>query len=260
LPAGLARTVNLCRRLPTHWLGRRLALLLRHRSKHTARGPLDVEALGVRLRLHPEDNFCENRLLFMPQFYDAAEFAFLARVLRADSGFVDIGANIGIYTLVVAARLAPRGRILAIEPDPETCRRLRTNLALNALAHVRTLQVAVGERPGTLHLHRHVGNRGENELSHAASIGSEPVAVRPLADLLRETGCTAPEVMKIDIEGFEEPVLRAYFAATPPRDYPRHLIIEEKPAPRRPAQQALLEDAGYRRIARTRTNGIWRRD
>ena len=129
--------------MPANWLGRRLALAFRHGVKRACAGPLDVEALGVRLRLHPEDNFCENRLLFMPQFYDPQEFAFLARVLTPTSGFVDIGANVGIYTLIAAKRFAPRGRILAVEPDPVTFGRLATNLALNGLAQVQARQLAV---------------------------------------------------------------------------------------------------------------------
>lgn len=245
--------------MPNNWLGRRLALMLRHRYKRRCPGPLDVEALGVRLRLHPEDNFCENRLLFMPQFYDPQEFAFLAGVLTPASCFVDIGANIGIYTLVVAKRLAPQGRMLAVEPDSVTFARLTANLQLNGLASVQARQVAVGDKTGEWHLHRHAANRGQNELRAEGGGTAETVAVVTLAALLAETGCQAPEVMKMDIEGWEETVLRGFFATAPAAIHPHHLIVEEKSGAARPALLALLGTAGYRKIGQTRTNGIWRR-
>lgn len=246
--------------MPANWLGQRLALAVRHRSKRLGRGPLDVEALGVRLRLFPEDNFCENRLLFMPQFYDPQEFRFLARVLGPTSTFVDIGANIGIYTLVVARHLAPQGRVLAVEPDPVTFLRLQTNLQLNGLTAVDARQLAVGDQPGVLHLHREAGNRGQNELRTEHDAHSEAVEVHPLSTLLTESQFEAPEVMKIDIEGMEETVLQAFFANMPANTYPHHLIAEEKPREPRATLRSLLASAGYRKIEQTPTNGIWRRD
>lgn len=257
LPETLRAPVKWCRRMPDNWLGQRLALALRHRVKRGARGPLDVEALGVRLRLHPEDNFCENRLLFMPQFYDPEEFRFLAGVLQPESSFVDIGANVGIYSLVVAARLAPRGRVLAVEPDPVTFARLQANLQLNALHQVHAQQVAVGDQPGVLHLHPHARNRGQNELR--ADAGGFAVEVQPLALLLAGASCGTPEVMKMDIEGMEETVLRAFFRDAPAALWPRHLIVEQKRGEPRPALQTQLREAGYRLHTQTRTNGIWRR-
>jgi len=245
--------------MPANWLGHRLALAFRHGAKRRCAGPLDVEAVGVRLRLHPEDNFCENRLLFMPQFYDPEEIRFLSAVLTPTSCFVDIGANIGIYSLVVASRLAPRGRVLAVEPDPVTFERLRTNLRLNGLTGVIARQAAVGAKAGFLHLHRDAANRGQNGLRPESGDGTEPVAVRPLAQLLAEAGCLAPAVLKIDIEGMEEEVLAAYFAATSTDDRPQHLIVEERRGHPRPVLQAELHAAAYRKIGQTRTNGLWRR-
>jgi FkbM family methyltransferase len=258
MPDALSGPVSWCRRMPANWFGQRLALALRHHAKRTCVGPLDVEALGVRLRLHPEDNFCENRLLFMPQYYDPQEFAFLGRVLGPTSCFVDIGANVGIYSLMAAKRCAPLGRVLAVEPDPVTFSRLVTNLALNDLAQVQARQLAVGARPGVLHLHRHARNRGQNELRADGSGTTETVAVQTLAALLADADCEAPDVMKMDIEGMEEEVLKVFFAEAPTASRPVHLIIEEKAGAPRASLRAQLTAAGYRKVEQTRTNGIWR--
>lgn len=252
--------VTWCHRTPKNWLGLRLALAIRHHHKRHCFGPIDVEALGVKLRLHPEDNFCENRLLFMPQFYDPLEFRFLARVLTSTSCFVDIGANVGIYSLVVATQLASQGRILAVEPDPVTFERLSTNLRLNNLDRVVTRKAAIGAAPGFLHLHRNPNNRGQNELRPESGDGTEAVAVVTLAKLLIDADCRAPDVLKIDIEGMEESVLTAFFADAPADLRPRHFIIEERAGQPRAALRALFSAADYRKIEQTRTNSIWRRE
>jgi hypothetical protein len=89
-----------------HWLGLRLAILLRRlstmRLEHPA-GALDVMRWGMRLRLHPIDNGCEKNLLFTSQMYETTELAalseeiFRVREQRRKFVFVDIGANVGLF-------------------------------------------------------------------------------------------------------------------------------------------------------------------
>ena len=79
-------------------------------------GALDVVRWGLRLRLHPRDNGCEKNLLFTPQMYEPAERAELAAEIdraKADRSpfvFVDIGANVGLFSFFVAARAARNAR------------------------------------------------------------------------------------------------------------------------------------------------------
>src|SRR2546430_8444519 len=105
--------------LPDNWLGLRLAIVLRRLV--TMRlpypdGALDVIRWGLRLRLHPRDNGCEKNLLFTPQMYEPTERAELtaeiARANRRRAGFVfvDIGANVGLFSFFVAACAGPRAR------------------------------------------------------------------------------------------------------------------------------------------------------
>src|SRR2546425_11083915 len=106
--------------LPDNWLGLRLAILLRRLV--TMRlpypdGALDVIRWGLRLRLHPRDNGCEKNLLFTPQMYEPTELAMLvANIDRAkaegrDYVFIDIGANVGLFSFFVASYAGKRVRI-----------------------------------------------------------------------------------------------------------------------------------------------------
>src|SRR5919201_2733273 len=109
-------------RLPNNWLGLRLAILLRRFVTARLAYPdeaLDVVRWGLRLRLHPRDNGCEKNLLFTPQMYEPTERAALAAEIdraKADATlfvFIDIGANVGLFSFFVAARAGRNARILA---------------------------------------------------------------------------------------------------------------------------------------------------
>jgi FkbM family methyltransferase len=66
--------------------------------------------------------------------------------------FVDIGANVGLFSLFVASQAGANAKILAIEPEPENVRRLRFNVAANPDAPIRVLPIALGEATGMVAL------------------------------------------------------------------------------------------------------------
>src|SRR5207249_2412898 len=67
--------------------------------------------------------------------------------------FIDVGANIGYYSLLAARRVGPTGSVVAIEPSPKTFRALEANLAQNRLKNVRTVNAAVSDRQATVPLY-----------------------------------------------------------------------------------------------------------
>ena len=133
-PGALDRAaLALTRAMPNNWLGLRLAILFRRIvTSRLGRGALDTELWGMRLRLYALGNGCEKNALFTPQMFDVMERSVLAEAIERRQGdvftFVDIGANVGLYSLFVASRALNRARILAIEPQPGILERLRFNL------------------------------------------------------------------------------------------------------------------------------------
>jgi hypothetical protein len=121
-PGALDRfALALTRAMPNNWLGLRLAMLFRRIvTMRLGRGALDTQLWGMRLRLYALGNGCEKNALFTPQMFDVMERGILADAIgrKCDGfSFIDIGANVGLYSLFVASR-APDARILAIEPQP----------------------------------------------------------------------------------------------------------------------------------------------
>ncbi|WP_298952428.1 FkbM family methyltransferase [uncultured Methylobacterium sp.] len=264
-PSGLVRwIVGQTQRLPEEaWSGRRLALFLRRCAITLLKGrPLDVERYGARMRLHPYNNNCEKKVLFTPQFFDAAERRILAERLGPDCVFLDIGANIGAYALFVAALAGPGARILAVEPQPDIFDRLTFNIAQNPFGTVKAVDCAIADKAGELTLFVDPRNRGESSLKVVGT--QENAAIRvpavTLLDLVRGEGITRIDAMKLDVEGAEDLILDPFLREAAPALRPRLLVIEDGTDLWQTDLTALLTGYGYRRLARTRLNLIFERE
>ena len=218
--------LSFCHGLPA-WPGmRRVALWLRNPLKMALSGWADVTVWGLRLRLFPKGNLSEQRVLLMPQFFDRAERLALAAELAGGGVFLDIGANIGSYSLW-AASLGAGVRVEAFEPDAELCERLRFNLETNQLGkQVRVNNMALGSQAETMFLSRGERNRGQNQVVETATAGAAEVRVETLPGFLRGAGIEQITVLKIDVEGHEVPVLKPMLEEVPRSVWPSLIICE----------------------------------
>lgn len=170
--------------------------------------------------------------------------------LDADSCVVDVGANIGLFTVAVA-RYVPRGRVMAIEAAPALLPYLRANVARNQLDNVVVHGVAAsGQAHGMVPFYNApLEQFGMGSLApqfHAAPV-SVPTAA--LDALLAPEEFARVRVLKIDVEGFEAAVLRgAQNLLTQPK--PPLVLFEfadwaEARAEGVGAAQRVLRDWGY---------------
>ena len=210
------------------------------------RADVIVDVLGSKMLLSPAE-CVEGGLLFYPQLYDRNEIAFLRHVLQPNDTFLDVGANVGFYSLIASRLVGDHGRVLAIEADPENFRKLSVNRQLNGAANITALHRGVSDRNETLQLGlNNSGNRGGH--SFLSSGGpSVDVVCEPLLSLLNAATMPPIRVAKLDIEGFEFRVLRAFFADAAPDLYPQFLIVERNPG--------ILERAGGDVIQLLKDNG-----
>jgi FkbM family methyltransferase len=258
-PSGFQRAMmRLTRSVPETWLGKRIAFAARRLALARLKSPLDVDVFGRKLRVHPEDNVCEKRVLFTPQFFDPVELQVLAAAIRDDFAFVDLGANVGVYSLFVAGLAGRKASILAVEPQPEIYRRLVFNVAANDLGTIRIMQCAVADRDGTLDLFIDRGNRGQSSI---AMVTGEKVSVpcRSLESMLVEAGFDRVDALKIDIEGAEDTVLVPFFATAPSTLWPSLILLETSSDRWKVDCVALCIEHGYQETHRTRLNVILER-
>ena len=179
--------------------------------------PKQVEIHGATVVLNPTDPVVSGALHF--GVYEKAETRFFQSACRDGMTFLDVGANLCYYTALAARAVGPNGRVLAVEPDPDSFGYLEQTIAANAVGNVEAFPVAASDAPATLPLYISTDNRGDNRLY--ASGEDRPqveVAARPLDALLRENKIDTVDLIKIDVQGYEPKViagLRETIAASP---------------------------------------------
>jgi FkbM family methyltransferase len=131
-----------------------------------------------------------------------AELPFVRTLLRPEDTFVDVGANIGVYTVVAALRGA---RVLAFEPNANARGMLSANLALNRVEdRVEVLPFALADFSGPARFTTDL--ESSNHLQTTPEANCEVVEVRELDALVKPARQVT--LVKIDAEGFDEAVLR----------------------------------------------------
>lgn len=265
LPAWARFIVTICQKIPVGYLGKRLVFLLRKPVLLLKRQPIDAEICGARFRLLTGKNLSDKRLLCTPELLDGEERRFLGGVIESESWLIDVGANIGGYGLLVAAARSDL-RIVAVEADPELADRLTQNAAFSGFAErIHVLRAAATEVPGVVVLNRDVVNRGKNTVTGIAPQTSRlPSTIEvegiPLLDIMDRYLIDRPGAVKLDIEGYELPVLRGFFDNAPQERWPEYIQLEQH---RKEGLNSAVEYAtqqGYRLIKRTRMNVILKID
>lgn len=136
--------------------------------------------------------------------------AFRAAVAQARVVF-DVGAATGLHT-ILAARTNPSAHVYAFEPQSHNHRALNDNLHLNQIENVTVLNTALGDVPGEAALEHSVGGEiagiGTHRISLAADAGVPRVTMSTIDLLVAQGEVEPPDVVKIDVEGFEVRVVR----------------------------------------------------
>jgi FkbM family methyltransferase len=263
-PTGLvAWALQRTRALGDGWLPRRLAYALRRIGVRALAGkPVDTETLGARMRVYPQVNICEKRILFTPQYFDPVEREVLAASIRPGYRFIDIGANVGAYALFVAALAGREARILAIEPQPDVFAKLAYNISLNPFGTVKAIACAVADKPGELSLFLDPRNQGESSVRVVQSPSANAIKVPAvtLLHLVESEGFSHIDAIKIDVEGAEDLILEPFFAQAPEALWPRLIILEDSTSRWSVDLLPMLSRHGYQMVARTRLNFVLSRD
>lgn len=160
----------------------------------------------------------------------------LSPSLSPGAVFLDVGAHIGYFSMKAAVRVGAAGRVVSFEPNPETLKLLRDNVAANKDTNVIVEPIACTDSEQTLTLYAApISNTGASSLARenaSISVDQAPrpytVRGRPIDDVVRELNLPRVDAVKIDVEGAEVMVLRGA-AATLKRFHPK-VVLEVVPA------------------------------
>jgi len=160
----------------------------------------------------------QQQLLFSGTYLvEQQQLADWRRQAKTSRTIVDVGANLGIYSLEACAA-NPLAEVLAIEPTPSLVQQLRQTLAINQIQHLDVLQAALGCAVGHALLQfcdgmpppGSAGNEGMNFITSAAAGAARtiPVALTTLDRVAARRGWSAVDLIKIDVQGQEAAVLK----------------------------------------------------
>jgi FkbM family methyltransferase len=137
------------------------------------------------------------------------EYRAFRAVVRRGVTVLDVGANVGAYTLMFATWVGETGRVIAFEPSPDTCEGLRTHVTLNEFDdRVTIVQAAAAAKTGHAEFAVHPsGGASSLALSSVPGATHVTVATSTIDDVCREHALL-PAVIKVDVEGAELDVLK----------------------------------------------------
>jgi FkbM family methyltransferase len=166
---------------------------------------------GYLMELDLSDDL-DRSIYFLGRYYDLDLQLLLDALLRPGDTFINVGANAGYVVLHAASRVGEQGRVVAFEPQPVCCDKLRRNLALNGIEHVEMHACALGEREDKLELKMLGGTSimstlciDETDVQVIRDRFEVPVRVGDDLVLGRVIGNLT---LMVDVEGFELYVLR----------------------------------------------------
>ncbi|MEE1756785.1 FkbM family methyltransferase [Streptomyces sp. SP18CS02] len=198
----------------------------RHAPGTLGKAPLVARHLDRRLKEHPRRRVVRTRFgarvavdtqdliqryLYMFGVWEPHMTRWLQRRLRPGDTFVDVGANIGYYSLLASRLVGDGGRVVAIEASPAFHRRVVQHARLNGRGNIRAVNAAVSDsRTMLTFVLASSRNMGANSIVpyDGPAESSFEIEARPLTDLLEAEEVAGARVIKIDVEGAEGAVVR----------------------------------------------------
>jgi FkbM family methyltransferase len=194
-------------------------------GKHTAAVRLGD---GVKMLVDLRDR-AVGRVLFEKRAYEIAETAFVKSYLRPGMVFVDVGANIGYYTILAGRLVGSQGIVVAVEPEPWNFQILSRNIRRNRLKNVVPVRMAAGRQPCEGMLFKSSTNYGDHRLmANGESRARVKIAVDALDNILRVVGERSIDFLKIDVQGYEAEAFAGMSQTLRSRP-PRVILVEYWP-------------------------------
>jgi len=139
--------------------------------------------------------------------FEVEETGWVRQYLKPGMTFVDVGANMGYFSLLAADRVGPGGKVISFEPSPYCQSRLKEAIDVNSIKQIALEGCGLGEKPGSLDLVvEHLTLHSPSFLAKSGDCRYS-VPVTTLDIYMERTKLEFIDMMKIDVEGFEPNVL-----------------------------------------------------
>lgn len=170
----------------------------------------EVDLGGYKVAVHRTDPDFGNHIFAFKEYEEHVRAALRASVGAGDV-FVDIGANVGVMTLLAGTIVGPSGRVIAVEPEPANLQMLYRGIVINGLTNVQVWPFAASDSAGQIFSlgglsNGHIESAEDAAASGAAGKLAQSIVLDDLVGLLPRLDC-----VKIDIEGHEPAATKGFW-------------------------------------------------
>lgn len=178
---------------PLRWMADNLLLLLI---------PKQVRLKEGVVNLHPKDPVISGALAL--GVYETYQLDLFRSLVHKGMTVLDIGANVGLYSVIAAHLVGEGGVVASFEPETQNFEILKKNISDNGFKNIQPAQVAVADTEGELTLFLSKGNKGKHSLYKPSDTeGEQVVKTIVLDEWLEQHNIGKVDVIKIDIQGAE---------------------------------------------------------
>ena len=162
----------------------------------------NARRLDLELHLHLDEWIQAN--VYFTGSYEMEELDLVKSILKPEDVFIDLGANIGLYSMIASRAVGPKGHVYSFEPFPLNAERLKQHLVLNDCLNATVIEKAVADKSGSLTLKYDSSSHNTGMPSAYSTDGAEvEVDVVALDDLAKDQKWNRVDFIKMDIEGGE---------------------------------------------------------
>ncbi|MBR4252201.1 MAG: FkbM family methyltransferase [Kiritimatiellae bacterium] len=161
---------------------------------------------GFRIRTRPLCTSVIGRSVYFTGIWEPEMTAMAREKVREGWHILDVGADVGYYSMLFRSKCGPRGAVAVFEPDPEAIPFLEKNIALNGFENIRVFRMALSDHRGTGMMKP--AGKGQLYPDRIGDGGNATVEMAPFDELWPELGWDRLDLVKIDVEGAELSVLK----------------------------------------------------
>ena len=173
-----------------------------HNHIYTRLRPKKIKVHRFLLKLHSTPDSSSDNIFFERDNYEKRQADIVKKNIKKGDTVIDIGANIGYYTILFSKLVGKKGKVIAFEPEPSNFKLLKENIEINNCKNVVPFNVALSDSKGKKELYFNPENRGGCSLKNKNLKNVLKVRTMPLDDIIKKAN-----FIKIDVEGAEAEVL-----------------------------------------------------
>ena len=219
------------------------------------KGPLDIHFRNCAFRIYGENNLIEYGILLNPE-YNQTDIDFLLEDSKSNSNFVDLGCNIGLYSLPLASS-APNGTVISIDANPLMQSRLSFNANSSGIKNIQIICSAVSDKTGEGSL---LIRKNDTAIVSVNEDIKGSIKIDKLENIIREQGLKSIYGLKIDIEGHEDKALVPFLLNVDEDLLPKRIVIEKKTKNSDyPGCAIAFKKLNYTLVSRSRNNSFYKK-